>query len=301
MSELTEVLTKDGSYSLRSKFFQENFHSSIGALEETKLKFTATSNLQRFKGKSLNVLDICFGLGYNSASLLNELIKQKSNLNLYALEIDKKPLEYSLRSESFQKLWAPKVKKIFASLYQKNYFKDQFFRCNVLWGDAREKINFIPSSIKFDLIYLDGFSPQKCPQLWTVEFLSKVTKTLNSQGYLITYSSSAAVRKTLRNLGLEIFTIKPSFNNRTFWSQGTVAISEFDKNKLKPNFNFENLSLMEEEHLLTKASIPYRDQDLKSSKDDILKKRLDEQLLSNLLSTNKWREKWGMTKLSLKS
>ena len=301
MTELIEVLTKDGSYSLRSVIFQENFHSLLGALEETKLKFTAPSNLKRFKGKSLNVLDICFGLGYNSASLLNELIKQKSYLNLFGLEIDKKPLEYSLRNESFLKLWDPKVKTIFKSLYRKNYFEDQFFKCSVLWGDARDKINIIPSSIKFDLIYLDGFSPQKCPQVWTIEFLSKVTEKLNSQGYLITYSSSAAVRKTLRNLGLEIFTIKPSLNNRTFWSQGTVAISKFEKNKLKPNFNLKKLSLMEEEHLLTKASIPYRDQGLNSSKDDIIKKRFDEQLFSDLLSTNKWREKWGMTKLSVKS
>jgi len=301
LSELIEVLTKDGSYSLRSVFFQENFHSLIGALEETKSKFTATSNLRRFKDKSLNVLDICFGLGYNSASLIEELIKQKSYLNLYALEIDKKPLEYSLRNESFLKLWSPKVKKIFESLYLKDYFQDQFFKCNVLWGDAREQIKIMPSSIKFDLIYLDGFSPQKCPQVWTVEFLSKVSEKLNSQGYLITYSSSAAVRKTLRNLGLEIFSIKPTLNNSTFWSQGTVAISKFDKNKLKPNFNFEKLSLMEEEHLLTKASIPYRDQDLNSSKDYIINKRLEEQLSSNLLSTNKWREKWGMTKLSVKS
>ncbi len=301
MSELIEVLTKDGSYSLRSVFFQENFHSLLGALGETKSKFTATSNLQRFKGKSLNVLDICFGLGYNSASLLDELIKQKSYLNLYALEIDKKPLEYSLRNESFLKLWDPKIKKIFESLYRKDYFEDQFFKCSILWGDAREKINIIPSSIKFDLIYLDGFSPQKCPQVWTIEFLSKVTENLNPYGYLITYSSSAAVRKTLRNLGLEIFTIKPSFKKRTFWSQGTVAISKFDENKLKTYFNFEKLSLMEEEHLLTKASIPYRDQDLNSTKDDIIKRRIDEQLFSNLLSTNKWREKWGMTKLSFKS
>ena len=301
MSELIEVLTKDGSYSLRSMFFQENFHSLLGALEETKLKFTSTSNLQRFEGKSLNVLDICFGLGYNSASLLDKLIKQKSYLNLYALEIDKKPLEYSLRNESFLKLWAPKVKTIFESLYKKDYFEDQFFKCCVLWGDAREKINIIPSSVRFDLIYLDGFSPQKCPQVWTIEFLSKVTEKLNSQGYLITYSSSAAVRKTLRNLGLEIFTIKPSFKNRTFWSQGTVAIAKFDKNKFKHNLNFEKLSVMEEEHLLTKASIPYRDQNLNSSKDDIIKKRIKEQLLSNLVPTKKWREKWGMTKLAFKS
>jgi len=301
LSELIEVLTKDGSYSLRSAFFQENFHSLLGALEETKLKFTSTSNLQRFKGKSLNVLDICFGLGYNSASLLDELIKQKSYLNLYALEIDKKPLKYSLSKKSFLKLWDPKVKRIFELLYRNDYFEDQFFKCRILWGDAREKINIIPSSIKFDLIYLDGFSPQKCPQVWTIEFLSKLVEKLSPQGYLITYSSSAAVRKTLRNLGLEIFTLKPRFNEKTFWSQGTVAISKLYKSKLEPNFNVEKLSVMEEEHLLTKASVPYRDQNLNSSKDDIIKKRLNEQLSSNLLSTKKWRKKWGLTKSSFKS
>ena len=58
---------------------------------------------------------------------------------------------------------------------------------------------------------------------------------------------------------------------------------------------------MEEEHLLTRASIPYRDQNLKSSREDIIKQRLEEQLLSNLVSTKKWREKWRMTKLSVKS
>ena len=301
MSELIEVLTKDGSYSLRSLLFKENFHSKLGAFEETKIKFIAPSNLERFKGKSLSVLDICFGLGYNSASLLNQLIKQESHLNLYALEIDKKPLEYSLSNKSFLKLWSPQVKRIFESLYRNDFFEDQFFKCKILWGDAREKINNIPSNDKFDLIYLDGFSPQKCPQLWTIEFLSKVVEKLNSQGYLITYSSSAAVRKTLRNLGLEIFTIKPCFNERTFWSQGTVAIAKLYKNKFKPNLNLEKLSVMEEEHLLTKASIPYRDQDLNLSKDDIIKKRLNEQLSSNLISANKWRKKWGMTKSSFKS
>ncbi len=301
MSELIEVLTKDGSYSLRSVFFQENFHSLLGALEETKIKFTAPSDLNRFKGKSLNVLDICFGLGYNSASLLDELIKQESYLNLCALEIDKKPLEYSLRNKSFLKLWAPKVKNIFESIYRNDYFEDKYFNCRMFWGDAREKINIIPSTHKFDLIYLDGFSPQKCPQVWTIEFLYRVTQKLNPQGYLITYSSSAAVRKTLRILGLEIFTIKSSHYESTFWSQGTVAIAKFDKNKLKPNLNFKKLSVMEEEHLLTKASIPYRDKNFNSSKEDILNRRLEEQLLSNLISTKKWRKKWGMTKLASKS
>ena len=296
MSELKEVLTKDGSFTLRSHIFQENFHSLEGALKETEIKFINPSDLKRFNDKSLNVLDICFGLGYNSASLFNNLIRQNSFINWYALEIDKKPLKYSLGNKSFQKLWHPKVLKIFKELSKNSKYKDQSFVCDILWGDAREKIKNIPANIKFDLIYLDGFSPQKCPQVWSVEFLAKVTQKLNHQGSLITYSSSAAIRRTLKNFGLNIFNIKPNLVSRNLWSNGTIAVKIIDKKDIQNNLYFKNLSSMEEEHLLTKASIPYRDPTLSSNKKDIIQKRVQEQLLSNLETTKKWRDKWGMTK-----
>ncbi len=296
MSALKEVLTKDGSISLRSLFFQENFHSLEGALKETEIKFINPSDLKRFKDKSLNVLDICFGLGYNSAALFSDLIRQNSFVNWYALEIDKKPLEYSLGNELFQKLWDPKVLKIFESLYQNCKYKDQFFDCDILWGDARETINNIPANIKFDLIFLDGFSPQKCPQVWSFEFLSKVTQKLNPKGHLLTYSSSAAIRKTLKDLGLNIFNIKPNLDSKKLWSNGTIAVKIIDTKVLQSNLYFKKLSSMEEEHLLTKASIPYRDPTLRSITKDIIQRRVREQMLSNLKTTKKWRDKWGMTK-----
>ena len=296
MSELKEVLTKDGSLTLRSLIFQENFHSLEGALKETEIKFINPSDLRRFNDKSLNVLDICFGLGYNSASLFNNLIRQNSLINWYALEIDKKPLEYSLGNKSFQKLWHPKVLKIFKELSKNSKYKDQSFVCDILWGDAREKIKNIPANIKFDLIYLDGFSPQKCPQVWSVEFLAKVTQKLNPQGYLITYSCSAAIRRTLKDFGLNIFNIKPNLISKNLWSNGTIAVKIIDKKAIQNNLYFKNLSSMEEEHLLTKASIPYRDPTLSSNKKDVIQKRVQEQLLSNLETSKKWRDKWGMTK-----
>ena len=296
MSELKEVLTKDGSISLRSLFFQENFHSLEGALKETEIKFINPSDLKRFKDRSINVLDICFGLGYNSAALFHNLIRQNTFINLYALEIDKKPLEYSLGNKLFQQLWDPKVLKIFNSLYQNCKYKDQFFDCDILWGDAREKINKIPSNIKFDLIFLDGFSPQKCPQVWSFEFLSKVTRKLNPKGYLITYSSSAAIRKTLKDLGLKIFNIKPNLVSKQLWSNGTIAVKLIDEKVLQSNLYFKKLSSMEEEHLLTKASIPYRDPTLNSNTKDIIQRRVREQFLSNLKTSKEWRAKWGMTK-----
>ena len=212
------------------------------------------------------------------------------------MEIDKEPLEHSIRKKSFQKLWDPKVLKIFESLSQNSKYKDQFFECEILWGDAREKINNIPSNIKFDLIYLDGFSPQKCPQIWSVEFLEKVSQRLNNNGYLITYSSSAAIRKTLRNFGLNIFNIKPNFVSKNIWSNGTIAIKIINKKILQSNLSFRKLSAMEEEHLLTKASIPYRDPKLNSNTQDIIQKRVQEQLFSNLKTSKEWRDKWGMTK-----
>ena len=70
----------------------------------------------------------------------------------------------------------------------------------------------------------------------------------------------------------------------------------FDEESLKRNLFFEKLSLMEEEHLMSKASIPYRDPNLNSNANDIIQKRIQEQLLSNLKTSKEWREKWGMTK-----
>ena len=296
MSEFKEVLTQDGSYSLRSIFFDENFHSLKGALNETQTKFIVPSDLKRFKNKSLKVLDICFGLGYNSALLFNNLIQQNSSLSWYALELDKRPLEFTLKNKNYRKLWNQKIIRIFESLYHKNTFEDDLFKCKIIWGEARMKIINIPEDIKFDLIYLDGFSPQKCPQVWTVEFLSMVTQKLSKNGYLITYSTAAAVRNTLRNLGLKIYSIKPNLNSKNLWSQGTVGVAKFDEEKIQPNPNLNNLSFMEEEHLLTKASIPYRDPELNAKTEDIISERLKEQLLSDLSSSKIWREKWKMTK-----
>ena len=191
-------------------------------------------------------------------------------------EIDKKPLEYSLGNKSFQKLWHPKVLKIFKELSKNSKYKDQSFVCDILWGDAREKIKNIPANIKFDLIYLDGFSPQKCPQVWSVEFLSKVTQKLNPQGYLITYSCSAAIRRTLKDFGLNIFNIKPNLVSKNLWSNGTIAVKIIDKKAIQNNL--------------------YRDPSLNSNTKDIIQKRVKEQLLSNLKTSKKWRDKWGMTK-----
>ena len=287
--------------SLRSLVLNENFHSNIGALKETKNKFIKPSKLERFKNKSIKVLDICFGLGYNSAFLFNELLNQSPKLDWFALEIDKRPLDFSIKSNFFKYLWDQRVIEIFESLSKKGNYIDKNFNCKILWGDARKKICYVPKDIKFDLIFLDGFSPQKCPEIWTKEFLSKIKQSLNHRGYLTTYSSAAAVRRTLMDLGLKIYNIKPKIERSINWSDGTIAMFNPNFDEYKKNPFLKELSIMELEHLETKASTPYRDPNFDYTSTEILKNRKDEQLRSNLLPTAVWRKKWHMTKAPFNS
>ena len=117
-----------------------------------------------------------------------------------------------------------------------------------------------------------------------------MTQKLKPEGYLITYSCSAAIRKSLKDFGLKIFNIKPNLESKNLWSNGTIAVKIIDKKVLHNNLYFKKLSSMEEEHLLTKASIPYRDPTLSSNKKDIIQKRVQEQFLSNLETSKKWRD-----------
>ena len=290
MNNLIKVITEDGSLSFRSEKFNENFHSKEGAYYETTNKFINPSRLKRFRNKSINVLDICFGIGYNSALLFENLIIELSTLNWYGLDLDKRPLNYALTDKEFNKLWNPKVIEILNSLNLKGLYKNKNFNCNLIIGDARKKILHLPKDINFDLIFLDGFSPQKCPEIWSYEFLSNLKNKIKNKGYLITYTSSAAVRKSLKNLGFYLFNIIPTLSTRNRWSNGTLATFENQQN----NPYIAQLSNMEIEHLNTKASVPYRDPTGEMLSKEIIYNRKKEQQISNLIDTNSWRKKWGM-------
>ena len=290
MNNLIKIITEDGSISFRSEKFNENFHSKAGAYYETKNKFINPSRLKRFQNKSINVLDICFGIGYNSALLFENLKIELSTLNWYGLEIDKRPLNYALNDKKFNNLWSPKVIEILNSLNSKGSYKNKNFDCKLIMGDARKEILNLPKELNFDLIFLDGFSPQKCPEIWSYEFLSQLKNKIKHEGYLITYTSAAAVRKSLKNLGFNLFNILPTLSDKNNWSDGTLAT--FDNQQNNPYI--KQLSEMEIEHLNTKASIPYRDPTGEMLSKEILEIRKREQQFSKLLKTNSWRKKWEM-------
>ncbi len=297
LGTLTPFKTSDGSYSLHSSYFEEHFHSSIGALKESYEKYIYPYNFSQLKSKKIiYVLDVCFGLGYNTGALLESLSGLQKTLHWFGLEIDKRPLSIALNNSDFNSIWSQDIVNFLKEINNAGYSKSEFCNAQMLWGDARKELKKIPQGIQFDLIMLDAFSPPHCPELWSEEFLSALAKKIAPKGLLTTYSRAAAIRGSLRRAGLLLYSLKDATSNYKSWSKGTIAIptNQNPSKTLSQSFIGEPLSLMEEEHLLTKAAIPYRDPSGESTSNEILSRRKTEQQKCLLESTSAWNRRWSI-------
>ncbi len=285
-------LTQDGSFTFFSKEFEESFHSHGGAIQEAFQKFVRATNLeQKADGDRLCLLDVCYGLGYNTAAALETIwsIHPDCHVTVYALELDVSVARAAIAAPLLE-TWAPPVQQVLRAIAQDHQCLTSRLTAFLLLGDARQTIQtLVTQSFQADAVFLDPFSPRRCPQLWTVEFLQQVTQCLAPRGRLATYSRSACVRSALQQAGLQIGTIPlgadhPQHSHQ--WAQGTVAA--FDSQELTP------LTLMEQEHLQTRAAIPYRDPTLQDSADQILARHQAEQNVCDRTSTSSWRRRWGI-------
>ena len=296
---LTARFTADGSFSLHSDSFAESFHSSGGALEEANNKFVLPAQLDRFSSSSsIRVLDVCFGLGYNTAALIAALPKLDAPaLECWGLELDPLPLQLALAEPRFRALWSVHVVACLEAISAEGSWQDASRKQSVqmLWGDARQQLRHIPTGLRFDLILLDAFSPGKCPQLWSEQFLLSLADLLAPGGRLLTYCRAAAVRSSLRNAGLELRSLLPKPGEGAGWSSGTMALRySNDAAHFVPEMGagWRGLSVMEEEHLLTRAGVPYRDLSGADEAALILKRRQQEQASAHRPSTSAWQRKW---------
>ena len=284
--------TADGSFSLHSDHFGEAFHNSAGALNEARAKFVQPAELQRFSsGSDLRILDLCLGLGYNTAAVLEALPAAAPNVQWWGLELDRRPLEQALEQVSFQSLWPAPVLDKLEAIRDHGGWQEPNTQGSQLWGDARAMLQEIPEPVRFDLVLLDAFSPQRCPELWSEEFLGSLAHRLAPQGRLLTYSRSAAVRASLKRAGLSLFSLLPAPGERVGWSSGTLATPP--ESGCPPNGpGWRPLSTMEWEHLQTRAAVPFRDPQGNATAEVILERRRVEQEQCGYEATNAWQRRW---------
>jgi tRNA U34 5-methylaminomethyl-2-thiouridine-forming methyltransferase MnmC len=291
MSELENFIpqvTADGSFTFVSQEFGEMFHSHFGAKQESFFKFVVPTELAKSAEKPvLRLLDICYGLGYNTAAALQTIweVNPACQVQLIGLELNPLVPQAAIAHHLFDN-WNYEYTQILSQLAFEQTVKTDHLEAQLLIGDARRLIiDVYECGFQADAIFLDPFSPPQCPQLWTIEFLQKVANCLHPDGLLATYSCAAAVRTALLTAGLEIGSTPPVGRR----SPGTIAVHPKDLSTPSP---IPPLSPQEQEHLQTRAAIPYRDPELKDTADIILLRREREQQACLLEPTSMWRKRW---------
>ncbi|NCJ05225.1 hypothetical protein GS597_01560 [Synechococcales cyanobacterium C] len=277
-------LTADGSYTFFSDTFGESFHSYSGARQEALGKFVAPTRLTdcATQASSLCLLDVCYGLGYNTAAALEMIwqVNPSCHVLVWALELEA-AVPLAAVAQGWLSSWPQSIETPLATLAATHQVQTPTLEAHLILGDARQTLSaLVNQGIQAQGIFLDPFSPPRCPQLWTVEFFQLLRRCLAPQGRLATYSCAAAVRAGLIEAGFWV-TESPPVGRR---SPGTVAA--LTQSEVLP------LSLQAQEHLQTRAAVPYRDATGQDAAAEIVQRRQQEQQNSPLASTQAWKKRW---------
>lgn len=297
-AELQPRHTADGSLTFWSERFGQCFHNSAGARREAELTYVLPAQLERFQpGTPLVVVDVCVGLGYNSAALLEAAQARGLLLHWEGLELDPAPLRQALAEPSFRQQWQPDALSLLTGLDAEGRWQTADGSGGSWWlGDARIQLPTLLQRRRHqcDLVLLDAFSPGCCPELWTHEFLSALSELLSPSGRLLTYCAAAAVRSSLQQSGLQLVNIGPSDASQhpRRWSGGTAA--SWQNLACDGSSPFSPLGPMELEHLRTRAALVYRDPSGCGTAASIQAERQVRQAHSTAMSTSQWRRRWQL-------
>ena len=141
----------------------------------------------------------------------------------------------------------------------------------------------------YNLIFLDAFTPAKCPALWSLEFFKLLFEHLDEDGMILTYSNSAAVRNAMINAG---FFVGKIYNEKINKFTGTIAVK--NKSLIKYELSEYDLGLIN-----SRAGIFYRDENLDLVNEAIIKAHENEVKTSDKISSSKFIKAYKKQKLNI--
>ncbi|MFT7003917.1 MAG: radical SAM protein (TIGR01212 family) [Sulfurimonas sp.] len=179
----------DGSVSFWDKKHKSYYHPKSGASRQAKELFIEKSSLkQRLEKNDVHLLDIGFGMGYNSLEALS--LNKIHKLKIIALDKNK-----SIILKSSKVLKDKTQAKILEQIYENGFYEDTNSLLKLILGDVRYTLTNLKE--KFDVIFLDPFLQIQNPSMLTLEICKIIKTLLKSDGVLVCSTSTEAIRAAL--------------------------------------------------------------------------------------------------------
>lgn len=202
------ITTEDGSHSLFVPELNETYHSFHGAYRESIHVFMLYG-LEAWYSRNPNqfpvrIFEVGFGTGLNA--WLSLVWGEQYKVPLLYHSIEPFPLEKEVYSQL-------NYTEVDTSIY---HYARYFQRLHEIeWNEGRivsEYFNMKKDKVTLedavlypsDVVFFDAFAPNKQPELWTKEMLSKVVETMNPGAAFVTYCAQGQLKRNLKELGLEV-------------------------------------------------------------------------------------------------
>jgi len=209
------VQTADGSSTIFNPEIGEHYHSTHGALQESKHVFLK-SGLEYFLAlhpqKSVSILEVGFGTGLNY--LVTADYCEQNSIQLNYIGIERFPLnkEIIIQTKNTDYL-PPKI----ATGFLENY--EQASKSSITIGSGKLLIAVCDvkdyqSDTQVDIIYFDAFAAAHQPEMWTQETLAHVSDFLKVGGVFVTYAITGNLKRSMKSLGFSIEKVPGALGKR---------------------------------------------------------------------------------------
>lgn len=198
--ELEIKSTADGSKTLFVPEFNEHYHSTFGAVQESMHVFI-NAGLNCISKSKIKIFEMGFGTGLNAMlTYMNGKEFQKieyHSMELYPLDIE---LVLEMGFENFLQLSISDTEK-----FRLMHTCPWNITSEITPKFLLKKINssFKESELEngYDLVYYDAFAPTVQPELWTDDIFRKLYQSMNSDAILVTYCAKGDVKRSLKQSG----------------------------------------------------------------------------------------------------
>lgn len=201
------ITTKDGSTTIHLEDWNEQYHSTHGAIQEAQHVFIKMGlhHLQNtFNPVQIHILEIGFGTGLNAFITYLEAQKQQLSINYHGVEAYPVASAEIAQLNYISQLKADNERATFAKMHTCNWETETVLSENFKLTKRQQFFNEIDDQAKFNLIYFDAFGARVQPKLWTVSIFQKMYEALQENGVLVTYAAKGSVRRAMQEVGFTV-------------------------------------------------------------------------------------------------
>jgi tRNA U34 5-methylaminomethyl-2-thiouridine-forming methyltransferase MnmC len=205
------LVTEDGSHTLIVPELKETYHSTHGAIRESDHIFIR-EGLQYYSIEKqitgIKIFEVGFGTGLNT--LLTALFAEKQNLIVTYETIEAFPLEEGILMELnyLSQLDNGAANDIFTKMHASKWNELVQVSKYLKLRKIHTEIQVHQLSAAYDICYFDAFAPSKQPEMWELNVLEKIHDAMKSGGVFVTYCAQGQLKRNLRNIGFEVFTLE---------------------------------------------------------------------------------------------